>query len=445
MTPEEEALIQFLMQQYGFTPEEAFMVAAQAGGINPDAYGSHIYDEATMGGEGSFGAGFQNPGIGDTIVSPMDTPAPLRDGPTSALNAFTTAPWSTASTDAFADTGTPPYPADWGLDYWQDMLGSQPPSLGPGIPTWTAMMTPQMPERQQGMDIPDDLDSLIMEEILSRLINPAGNVLPEQANAHRGMAASRAAQGRNRGGASQDIIQRLMGDAQQGDKNRQRAGQDYRFAADTARRGDAVASLAPPPLVANPTSDLGALLQGVQTGSAPANPVSIDPLSVDQTGFSPASGFPHYGPGPMRAAGLNLGQSGLLNTVSPTMEPGLGNAGLSTQGDGYTGMPILDALQNWFQGHRPIPHPGSPPIDRTPGPSKTTQQGPSKTTQQGNSGTTTSRPGRSTAATQRQSTPRPAPAPTPAPSRGTATRSFTAPPPATPKSTVPTGVGRSRR
>jgi hypothetical protein len=442
MTEEEVLMLIPMFMNAGMTQEQAIAAALQYGGIDPQPDVPPTVDPAMLADPRSLAymlAQRQDPSapqpdmsmsptMGSQNIGDFSAPPFMPPGNGSGLSNLDTASadmgtggWvNTVSGDMYGQTGGP--------FQWED--GSERYYFN-------------NPQAEQ--DIPADLDSLIMDEILSRLINPAGNVLPEQANAHRGMAASRAAQARNRGGASQDIIQRLMGDAQQGDKNRQRAGQDYRFAADTARRGDAIASLAPPPLVANPTSDLGALLQGVQTGSAPANPVSIDPLSVDQTGFSPASGFPHYGPGPMRAAGLNLGQSGLLNTIPPTMEPGLGNAGFSTEGDGYTGMPILDAIQNWFQGHRPIPHPGSPPIDRTPGPSKTTQQGPSKTTQRGNSGTTTSRPGRTTQATQRQSTPRPAPAPTPAPSRGTAIRSFTAPPPATPKSTVPTGVGRSRR
>jgi hypothetical protein len=311
--------------------------------------------------------------------------------------------------------------------------------------------------QQAEQDIPPDLDSLIMDEILSRLINPAGNVLPEQANAHRGMAASRAAQAG--GGSTQDVIQRLMGDVQNSDARRLRErGNNVptRPAPEPHPPGVPLPQLGPsrtslfgatanpkqPTYINNSTGydDFGSVVQN--TGSAEiaailaamANPLLglpnfFDPPSDVEMVYSSADGIQ-----PSRQSISDYLYDQAMQGYDPFAGPpdtSLGFDDPTGSGASIGGVPT--------QGPARVP------------PWQVLLNGPSKTTQQGNAGTTTTRPRRSNTATQRQSTPRPAPAP--APSRGTAARTVAAPPPASTPTrgtavrkagAVPSTVGRSR-
>jgi hypothetical protein len=312
---------------------------------------------------------------------------------------------------------------------------------------------------QQGQDIPADLDSLIMDEILMRLINPAGNVLPEQANAHRGMAASRAAQAG--GGSTQDVIQRLMGDVRNSDARRLRergnnvpippAPEPHPPGVPLPQMGPSRTSLFG--ATANPKQptyinnsigydDFGSVVQN--TGSAEiaailaamANPLMglpnfFDPPSDVEMVYSSADGIQ-----PSRQSISDY----LYDQAMQDYDPFAGPPDTSVRFDDSTG-------SGASIGGAPTQGPARVP------PWQVLLNGPSKTTQQGSAGATTTRPRRTTQAAQRQSTPRPAPAPAPAPSRGTAARTVAAPPPASTPTrgtavrkagAVPRTVGRSR-
>jgi hypothetical protein len=126
MGNEELELINLLMQHYGLTIDEAIQVAAQAGGINPDAYGSNIYDAATGDDEFGIAGGDQNPGIGNTVVNPMDLPA-LSMGAGDISDPMGQPYESTAWLNSNAYNPVEPFhPPDWGLDYWKRMLPNTP-------------------------------------------------------------------------------------------------------------------------------------------------------------------------------------------------------------------------------------------------------------------------------------------------------------------------------
>lgn len=74
MSDEALALIEDLIASAGFTPEEAMRYAAYLGYIEPDLYGSELYDGSTGGGETSIGSGMQSIGGGDVTYA-VDPPS----------------------------------------------------------------------------------------------------------------------------------------------------------------------------------------------------------------------------------------------------------------------------------------------------------------------------------------------------------------------------------
>jgi hypothetical protein len=122
MTDEELALLELLMYQYGFSQEEAFQILAQGGGITPGAYGSEIYDTSTGGMEFPDTSSFNPVHGGGGLVGPADMPTLA--GSEQGIGSPMGEPYeSTVWTNSNAyNPVEPQYPADWGLDYWQDLL-----------------------------------------------------------------------------------------------------------------------------------------------------------------------------------------------------------------------------------------------------------------------------------------------------------------------------------